>query len=140
MRALLTITHHDAANESYVIECPHGLTRVETASVSGEPRQRLIAGLLARHGSPSSCTCAAETDLVDAYPSVDSAVAQIMTGAGNGLTDLDDESIEEVLRHVRGARCPSCSIAVKVMPLHLPADVVSVHDPRCPLAVADDRP
>src|ERR1035437_6611992 len=127
MCALLTITHHNAARESYALECPHGLTKGEADEASMEPRQRIIAGLLARHGSPFDCTCAAETDLVDAYPSVESAVEQIAAGASNGFADLGGELTEGLLRLISDARCPSCSVAIMVLPLHLPMVVVPLH-------------
>lgn len=141
MRALLTVAHHDAASESYALECPHGRTEAEPEAdadaAASEPRPKLVAGLLARHGLPFGCTCAAETDLADIYPSIDSAIEQITAGAGNGVTDLDDELIEGLVRLVREARCPTCEISVKVLPLHLPLVVIPIHDLQCPRAAAD---
>lgn len=134
MRALLTVTHYDGVRESYILECPHGLTKgdVETASI--ESRERHIAGMLARHGVPYGCSCTAETDLIDAYPSIDSAVEQLTAGASHGAAELDDELNSGLVRKIRDFRCPACSVAILVLPLHLPLVVVPLHALRCPHA------
>jgi hypothetical protein len=134
MRALLTVTHHGAGRESYILECSHGLTTEQAEKASPESRERLIAGLMARHGGPSGCACAAETDLVDAYPSADSAIEQIAAGPSRGLAELDDETMAGLIRGIEEARCASCSIGILVMPLHLPLVAVPLHDVRCPNA------
>jgi hypothetical protein len=134
MAALLTITHHQGAGESYVLECPHGSTNGEAATSSIEPRERLISSLLARHGVPFGCTCAAETDLLDAYPSVESAAEQIEAGSSHGLAELDHEMKVALLQRIGGLSCSTCRIAVMVLPLHMPLVVVPVHDVACPNA------
>ena len=134
MRALLTITHHDGLRESYVLECPHGSTNGDAEATSSESRQRYVSSLLARHGTPYGCTCAAETDLVDVYPSIDSAVDQITAGASHGAAELDPELIMGLVQRIKDARCPTCSIAIMVLPLHLPLVFVPLHDLRCPNA------
>jgi hypothetical protein len=134
MRALLTVTHHDADRESYILECPHGSTTGQAEKASPEARERLIAGLMARHGGPFGCACAAETDLVDAYPSADSAIEQIAAGPSRGLAELDDETKAGLIGGIEKARCATCSIGILVMPLHLPLVAVPLHDVRCPNA------
>jgi hypothetical protein len=134
MRALLTVTHHEVGRESYVLECPHGLTNGDMDTASPEAREKLLAGLLARHGTPFGCTCAAETDLVDAYPSVQSAMEQITASSSQGLAGLDDETTEDLTRRIEKARCPSCSVAILVLPLHLPLVMTPLHDTACPNA------
>jgi hypothetical protein len=134
MRALLTVTHHEAGRESYVLECPHGLTNGDIETASPEARERLLANLLASHGTPFGCTCAAETDLVDAYPSVESAIEQITASSSQGLAELDDETKEGLTRRIEEARCPFCSVAILVLPLHLPLVITPLHDIACPNA------
>jgi hypothetical protein len=134
MRALLTVTHHDGVRESYMLECPHGATNEQAEAASLEAREKRIASLLARHGTPYGCTCAAETDLLDTYPSVDSAIEQITSGSGQELAELDDELKAGLIRMIKDARCPECSIAVMVFPLHQPLVVAPLHNPRCPHA------
>jgi len=134
MAALLTVTHHHGVRESYVLECPHGSTNGEAVSSSLEPRERLISSLLARHGVPFGCACAAETDLLDAYPSIEAAAEQIGAGSSHGLAELDDEAKAALLQKIGGLRCATCQIAVMVLPLHAPLVVVPVHDVKCPNA------
>jgi hypothetical protein len=137
MRALLTVTHHDGIHESYLLECPHGSTDGEAAATPIESRERYVAGLLARHGVPYDCTCAAETDLVDVYPSIESAMEQIADGAGHGIAELDAELNADLVEKIKHARCPECSIGVRVLPFHLPLVVVPTHAPGCPRAEAE---
>jgi hypothetical protein len=134
MRALLTVTHHEVGRESYALECPHGLTNGNMETDSPEARERLLANLLARHGAPFGCTCAAETDLVDAYPSIESAIEQITASSSQGLAELDAETKEGLTRRIEEARCPSCSVAILVLPLHLPLVITPLHDIECPNA------
>jgi hypothetical protein len=134
MRALLTVTHHDGVHESHVLECPHGSTIGEVEATTVESRERYVAGLLARHGTPYGCTCAAETDLIDVYPSIESAIEQITAGASHGIAELDDELLADLVGKIGDARCPECPIAVRVLPLHLPMAVEPVHAPGCPRA------
>lgn len=134
MRALLTVTHRDGVHESLVLECPHGSTSGQVKATPIASREKYVAALLARHGLPYDCTCAAETDLVDVYPSIDSAIEQISGGASNGIADLDDELNAVLVASIEGARCPTCSVAVMVLPFHLPVVVTALHDPACPNA------
>jgi hypothetical protein len=134
MRALLTVTHRDEHHKSYMLECPHGSTSGEARRASLASRETYVAGLLARHGVPYGCTCAAETDLADVYPSIESAIEQIPTGASQGSTELDDDAIADLLRKIDDVRCPECSVAVLVLPLHVPLEVEAIHERRCPCA------
>ena len=134
MSALLTVTHHEGFRESYVLECPHGSTNGEADTASRDAKERLISSLLARHGVPFGCACAAETDVMDAYPSIQSAVELIRNGPGHGPAELEDEVKEALLRKIAGLACPSCSVAILVLPLRTPLVVVPVHDVTCPNA------
>ena len=140
MRALLTITHHDASRADYVLECQHGLSKVASKEESDGPRDQLIAGLLSRHGRPFNCTCTAETDLIDAYSSIDSAVDLIEMDGRLGLLDLDEDLIAGLVQKIRSVDCPTCSIAVLVMPFRLPMVVTPLHDIRCPHATVQSMP
>jgi hypothetical protein len=131
MQALLTIKHHDDGAQSYLLECPHGVTNAAVEAGPPERRQKLIAGLLTSHGTPYGCACAAETDLVDVYPSVESAIAQLRSGPGNGLADLDSAMTADLIEEVELARCSGCDVAIGVMPLRLPPIVEPRHDDRC---------
>jgi hypothetical protein len=139
MQALLTITHHDDGAQSYRLECPHGLTDTGPERGPSERIQKLIAGLLTSHGTPYGCACAAETDLVDVYPSVDSAIAQLKAGPGNGLADLDSAMTASLLEKVELARCSGCNVTIGVMPLRLPPIVEPRHDDRCHRAKRESR-
>ena len=132
MRATLTVTHRDGIRQSYVLECSHGSTNGEAAAIPLESRERYVSSLLAHHGLPYGCTCAAETDLVDEYPSIESAIEQIAAGSGHGMTELDSELNADLVENIKNARCPECSIAVRVLPLHLPPVVAPIHAPGCP--------
>ena len=134
MRALLTVTHHDGIRESLVLECPHGSTSGEVEAAPIAVKEKYVAALLASHGLPYGCSCTAETDLVDVYPSIDSAIAQISAGSGNGIADLDDDLRAPLIASIEGVRCPTCSAAVMVLPFHVPVAVTAVHDPACPKA------
>ena len=134
MRATLTVTHHDGIRESYVLECPHGSTSGEATAIPLESQERYVASLLARHGVPYGCTCAAETDLADVYPSIESAIEQIAVGASHGLAELDAELNGDLVERIKDVRCPECSISVRVLPLHLPIGIVPIHAPECPRA------
>jgi len=129
--ALLTIIHRDPIGESYVLECPHGVTNGEAVASSPEPGQSLIAAMMARHGVPFGCTCTAETDLLDVYPSIESAVKQISAGSSHGLADMDDDMKAGLVASIEGSRCPECSIAVLVLPLDFPLVVAPLHELRC---------
>lgn len=140
MSALLTITHHEGFRESYVLECPHGTTNGEADTVSADSKERLISSLLSRHGVPFGCTCAAETDLMDAYPSIESAVDQIRHGPGHGPTELDEDVKQGLLDKIADLACPACSVAILVLPLRTPLVVVPVHDVMCPNATWSPAP
>jgi hypothetical protein len=130
--ALLTIIHRAPIGESYVIECPHGVTQDEAGGTDADLARNLIAGLMARHGLPFGCTCTAETDLLDVYPSIEFAVDQISAGSTHGLADIDQHVMAGLIDSIDGSRCPECSIAVLVLPLHFPLVVAPLHDVRCP--------
>ena len=140
MRALLTIAHRDASRADYVLECPHGLSKVDSDAHLDESREQLISSLLSGHGRPFNCTCAAETDLIDAYPSIDSAVSHIETDGRLGLIDLDEDLIADLVQQIKSVECPTCSIAVLVMPFRLPMVVTPLHDIRCPQAKVEGTP
>jgi hypothetical protein len=132
--ALLTVTHLDGVRESYFLECPHGATAEDAEFSSVEARQRLVSALMARHGLPYGCTCAAETDLLDAYPTIDSAIAMIGNGEGQGFAELDDDARAVLIQSIKGARCEACSVAILVLPFRQPLVVAPLHDVMCPLA------
>jgi hypothetical protein len=134
MGALLTVTHLDGVRESYFLECPHGATAEDAEFSSVEARQRLISALMARHGLPYGCTCAAETDLLDAYPTIDSAIRQIGKDEGQGFADLDDDVRADLVQSIINARCEACSVAILVLPFRQPLVVAPLHDAGCPFA------
>jgi len=140
MSALLTITHHEGFRESYVLECPHGSTNGEADTASVEAKERLVASILARHGVPFGCTCAAETDVMDAYASIELAVEQIRNAPSRGMAELDNEVKQGLVRKIADLACPDCSVAILVLPLRLPLVVVPVHDVMCPKAMWRSAP
>jgi hypothetical protein len=88
--------------------------------------------MMARHGVPFGCICTAETDLLDVYPSIESAVERIQAGPSHGLAEMDDDMKAGLIASIQGSRCPECSIAVLVLPLHFPLVVAPLHEVRCP--------
>ena len=134
LRALLKVTHHGGSDESYDLECRHGSTNGGAHVTSLETREKYVVGLLARHGVPYGCSCAAETDLADVYPSADSAIEQITAGGNCGMAELDDEATADLAGKIDDARCPECSVAILLMPLHVPLAAEAIHEPRCPRA------
>lgn len=134
LRALLKVTHHGCFDESYDLECRHGSTSGRAQVTSLEAKEKYVAGLLARHGVPYGCSCAAETDLADVYPSVESAIEQITAGGSCGIAELDDDATADLTGKINDARCPECSVAILLMSLHLPLAVEAIHEPRCPRA------
>jgi hypothetical protein len=134
MGALLTVTHLDGVRESYIIECAHGSTIEHGEACTLEARQRVISALMTRHGMPYGCTCAAETDLLDAYPSIESAVEQITNAECQGFVDLDDEMRADLIQSITDSRCEECSVAILVLPFRQPLVVAPLHDVRCPFA------
>jgi hypothetical protein len=134
MGALLTVTHLDGIRERYSLECAHGMTTDEGDARSLDARQKLIANLMARHGTPYGCNCSAETDLLEAYPSIDSAVEQLTYDEGAGFADMPDDVRSELIESVRAARCEACSVAILVLPFREPLVVAPLHDVRCPFA------
>jgi hypothetical protein len=134
MGALLTVTHIDGIRERYILEYPHGYTTEEADARSPEAREQLISDLMTRHGTPHSCTCAAETDLLDGYPSIESAIEQISNAAGRGPVDLDDDVRLDLIRSIKDSRCTACSVAILVLPFRQPLVVAPLHDARCPFA------
>jgi hypothetical protein len=132
--ALLTVTHLDGVHESYILECQHGATIEEAEFSTIEARQRLVSALMTRHGLPYGCTCAAETDLLDAYPTIDSAIAMIGNDEGQGFADLDADASADLIQSIKDARCEACSVAILVLPFRQPLVVAPLHDVMCPLA------
>jgi|ERR1035437_964548 hypothetical protein len=89
---------------------------------------------MARHGLPYGCTCAEETDLLDAYPTIDSAIRQIGNDEGQGFADLDAVAGADLVQSIINARCEACSVAILVLPFRQPLAVMPLHDAGCPFA------
>ena len=134
MGALHTVTHLDGGRESYILECTHGSTVEHGEACTLEARQMVISALMTRHGMPYGCTCAAETDLLDAYPSIESAVEQITNVECEGFADLDGEMRADLVQSINNVRCEACSVAILVLPFRMPLVVAPLHDVRCPFA------
>ncbi len=137
MRALLTVTHSDSVHEICTVECLHGSTEARAETTSGESRHAWIDGIGRRHESQCGCTCATEMDRIDAYPSIDSAVAQLTAMPDSAQTPRPEEPQEGLLPKIEMARCSACSVAIMLLTDGLRLVVVPLHDLRCANAMVE---